>query len=445
MARAQVVVQTQGTQGPPGVRWRGDYVSTEQYAVRDLVRDPDTNIIYIVVAEIAANSNYLLSNLGYFNVFQMQSARAAGMQWRGDYDASLDYDAKDLVRDPTNNYVYYLKTAVARNSNPDFTNTDIADLVLRGLTVTDEDIASLNTLSPFSSYLQTVAGVATEVGAVGAITANVTSVANNETNVNTVANNIANVSAVGGDITNVNTVASSINTSSSALNTALANASAAEISELNAATSATNAATSEANAATSATSADTKYQDANKLVSNPLNTQFTLSDGSTGYSATHFHSLTSTLAADVADKFIGSYTTSTLPTTNLNVGTLAYDTDVSKVKVWDGTQWLVGLEGPTGATGPGITNVTYDSVNDVLTIETSNPGVAQVEDPRIGSQDIDFGQSQIFYSNNVTTTGNLPSATDYPGAFFVANGIPHFSHNGKWYEMSYNPVHVLSN
>ena len=125
--RAQVTVAAQGTQGPPGLRWMGVYDSTAAYTVRDLVRDDDNNIIYIVIADVAANSNYLLTNTTYFEVFSIQVTRAPGLVWRGDYDANVDYAAKDLIRDPTNNSVYYLLVDVQRNSNPDFENAATAN------------------------------------------------------------------------------------------------------------------------------------------------------------------------------------------------------------------------------------------------------------------------------------------------------------------------------
>ena len=57
-------------------------------------------------------------------------------------------------------------------------------------------------------------------------------------------------------------------------------------------TSATNAATSATNAATSATNAATEADDADKIVNTAFEVQYTLSDGSTGYSALHYYQVT---------------------------------------------------------------------------------------------------------------------------------------------------------
>jgi len=414
--RAQVTVAAQGTQGPPGLRWMGVYDPTAAYTVRDLVRDDDNNIIYIVIADVAANSNYLLTNTTYFEVFSIQVTRAPGLVWRGDYDANVDYAAKDLIRDPTNNSVYYLLVDVQRNSNPDFENAATAELVLRNSTVTNEDIAALNTLAPYSQYLQTVAGIAADVSSVAADSSDIGVVATNATAIGTVATNLnqgasSSVSIVSTNIADVGTVAGAINNAGSPLNSVVSNAAAAQSSATAAATSATNAATSATAAATSATAAATAQ------------------------------AAVETIETNINSRFVGAYSQVALPTT-VPEGSFAYNNDTNRLVVWDGTQWLTGLEGPSGG---GIQSFSYNAGTDTLTITYDNPGTTAVTDERIGAQNLDFGAYRIHYSNNYASFADLPSATTYPGMFVLVGSTPYFSKNGGWHALTFTATAAHSN
>lgn len=414
--RAQVTIAAQGTQGPPGLRWMGVYDPTAAYTVRDLVRDDDNNIIYIVIADVAANSNYLLTNTTYFEVFSIQVTRAPGLVWRGDYDANVDYAAKDLIRDPTNNSVYYLLVDVQRNSNPDFEDAATAELVLRNSTVTNEDIAALNALAPYSQYLQTVAGIAADVSSVAADSSDIGVVATNATAIGTVATNLdqgasSSVSIVSTNIADVGTVAGAINNTGSPLNSVVSNAAAAQSSATAAATSATNAATSATAASTSATAAA----------------------GSATAAATS--------EANINDRFVGAFTQADLPTSVIE-GSFAYNNDTNRLVVWDGTQWLTGLEGPSGA---GIQSFNYNAGTDTLTITYDTPGTTAVTDERIGAQNLDFGAYRIHYSNNYASFADLPSATTYPGMFVLVGGTPYFSKNGGWHAITFTATAAHNN
>ena len=414
--RAQVTIAAQGTQGPPGLRWMGVYDPTAAYTVRDLVRDDDNNIIYIVIADVAANSNYLLTNTTYFEVFSIQVTRAPGLVWRGDYDANVDYAAKDLIRDPTNNSVYYLLVDVQRNSNPDFENAATAELVLRNSTVTNEDIAALNTLAPYSQYLQTVAGIAADVSSVAADSSDIGVVATNATAIGTVATNLnqgasSSVSIVSTNIADVGTVADAINNAGSPLNSVVSNAAAAQSSATAAATSATNAATSATAASTSATAAATAQ------------------------------AAVETIETNINSRFVGAYSQVALPT-SVPEGSFAYNNDTNRLVVWDGTQWLTGLEGPSGA---GIQSFNYNAGTDTLTITYDNPGTTAVTDERIGAQNLDFGAYRIHYSNNYASFADLPSATTYPGMFVLVGSTPYFSKNGGWHAITFTATAAHSN
>lgn len=414
--RAQVTVQAQGTQGPPGLRWRGVYNATSAYAVRDLVRDNDNNIVYVVVADVAANSNYLLTNTSYFEVFSIQVTRAPGLVWRGDYDANSDYAARDLIRDPTNNSIYYLLVDIQRNSNPNFEDAATAELVLRNSTVTNADIAALNTLAPYSSFLQTVAGIATDVSAVAADSSDIGVVATNATAIGTLATDLglgvsSKLAVVSGSIADVSTVAGQISNSASPLNLVSTNSAAAQTSATASATSATASATSATTSANSATAS------ANSATSAAL-----------------FASEASSIRNEINYRFIGAYAQASLPATGNIEGSFAYNNDTNRLVVWDGAQWLTGLEGATGA---GLQSINYDSAADTLTLTYDTPGTTTVVDQRIGVQNLDFGAYKIRYSNNYSSFADLPSATTYPGMFVLVGGTPYFSKNGGWHAITF--------
>ena len=449
--RAQVTVQAQGTQGPPGLQWRGNYDATSAYNVRDLIRDADQNIIYIVVQEIPANSNFLLTNEAYFNVFSVQLARSPGLQWRGEFDENADYEENDLVRNPADNSVYIFERSVSRTETVNFEDTATVTVVLRGLTLTDADILAVNSLSPVSSDITTLSPVSTEIGNLGPVASDISVAASNSASITTVATNLnqgasSEVVIVGDNISDVTTVATEINNGTSPLNTALSNATAAASSASAASTSETNAASSAATAATSETNAATSFVDVQKIAINPHNSQYTLSDSTTGYSALHYATNAQTSATEVNNKFVGSYGTSSLPT-NSPTGAIAYDSTTSRLVVWDGTQWLTGLEGPQGISGGGINSITYDAFSDTLNIIYDSPGTVVANDFRIGTQDIDFVANQIYYSNVFSSTSAFPSATTYPGMLIVAQdtGKLFVSKSGGWYEVTTAATATLTN
>ncbi|MBU97619.1 MAG: hypothetical protein CL429_00860 [Acidimicrobiaceae bacterium] len=424
--RAQVIVQSQGTVGPPGLQWKGNYVSTDSYNLRDLVRDDDNNIIYIVVKQVAANSGFLLTNKEYFEVFSIQLVRAPGMQWRGTFDENIDYAARDLVLDTTSNNVYIFNRAISRSETVDFSNAATADLVLKGSTVTESDITALNALAPYSTSLNTLAPQAANIGTVAPAISDVSAVSGKLTEIETVAtnlnqaNNASEVVIVGDNIADVNTVATSINDSSSAINTAATNASDAATSAGDASASATAASGSAGAAATSESNANVSYVDADKIVNTAANTQYTLSDSSTGYSALHYAAAAQTLSDDVNDKFIGPYTTSTLPVSGITTGAIAYDQTTQKLVVWSGSTWEIGLEGNQGPSGAGISTISYDAFLDTLSIVYDQPGTTQSVDPRIGNGLVDFGSHVVRFSNSFPSLSNFPSAFNYPGMIAVA-------------------------
>lgn len=448
--RAQVIVQSQGTQGPPGIRWRGVYDPTAAYAVRDLVRDDDNNILYICIASVDPNSNFLLTNQSYFDIFSIETARPAGLQWQGDYTTAKEYAIRDLIRNPADNSIYYVKQPIPRLEQLDFTDTNVVELLLQGSIVTNQDIEALNQIAPISTAVNNLSDYTTEISTLSPYAEGIGTVSANISSVNAVSTNLAQganseVVIVGDNLSVVNTVATALTNQSSELYTALNNATTASTKATEASASATAAATSESNAATSEANADDAYQDARKLATNPYNTQYTLSDTSTGYSALHYATAASNALADLITKFVGSYATANLPTTNVAVGALAYDTTELKIKAWTGSTWQVGIEGAQGPAGPGILSVSYDEPNERLVIEYEANGTSVAQDPRIGTVDLDFGTHTIKYANTYGSIYSLPSATTYPGMFAVVNGAPAFSHNGSWYAIDYNVTALISN
>ena len=417
--RAQVVVQAQGTQGPPGLQWKGSYSTTAAYNVRDLVRDGDANIVYVVIKEIAANSGILLSNTEYFEVFSVQISRGPGLQWKGTHQNTTAYEINDLVRNTADNSIYIFVKAVSISETVDFTDTTTVNLVLQGVTVQDTDIQSLNAISGITSNITALSPVASAITTLSPVASDISTAATNNANITTVATNLnqgaaSEIVLVGDNITDVTTVATQINNTSSALNTASTNATAASNSASAASGSAGAAATSETNASTSATNAATDAADAEKLAINATNSQFTLSDGTQGYSAKHYADSAQTTLSTINSRFLGGFPTTGLPS-SASLGSIAYDSTTQKLVVWNGSNWLTGLEGPDGPTGGGINSITYDADQDTLNIVYDAPGTVQANDARIGSQSINFGSHAIYFKNQFASLSAIPSATSYPG------------------------------
>jgi hypothetical protein len=189
--------------------------------------------------------------------------------------------------------------------------------------------------------------------------------------------------------TNANTsetnAASSATAAASSATAAASSASTASTSETNAAssasaasTSATNAGTSETNAATSATTATTQA-----------------SNAATSATAAQAAQTAAELAADNFDDiYLGAKASD--PTVDndgdaLNAGDLYFNTTVDKLKVYDGSAWLVAT-----ASGTEISSVLQDTT------------------PQLGG-DLDLNSNDITGTGNVNITGTIQSSGNITG------------------------------
>lgn len=445
--RAQVIVQSQGTQGIPGMQWRGIHAASNTYVVRDVVRDSVRNRLYIATQSVPANQALPSGdgNNDYWDLFVFEREIPPGLDWQGDYVAGFSYKVDDLVRDPANNSLYVVIQDLPSGTYA-VTNTTYFQLILEAVPLTTTEMATVDAVNTALPNINTVAGSDTQITTVATDlnsgTSKITGVYDNLTDVNTVGTDLAlgassKISQVGTNIANVNTVATAIGDSNSALNQASTKASEAATSATAAAGSATSASnhssdaqgyatqalasktsaeTAATNASTSETNATNSEADAQKLAIHPEDSQFTLSDGSTvGYSALHYKEKTQELSDSINSRFLGAYSESARPTTGVATGSIIYNSTTQKLEVWNGTAWQVGLQGPQGAqgpTGPGIVNIDFDTATESLVITYQDVGLVQQGPAGVGISTITQPQgtssATFTFTDSSTQSINLP-------------------------------------
>lgn len=445
--RAQVIVQSQGTQGIPGIQWRGAHNIASTYTVRDVVRDETRNRLYIAIQAVPASTPLPSGegNSAYWELFVFERELPPGLDWQGDYVQGRAYNREDLIRDPNSNSLYVAIQDVPVGSF-ELTNTTYFDLILEAVPLTTAQFATVETVAAALSNINTVAGSDTEITTVA------TDLVDANSKIENVYDNMATLTTVSGDldlgasskinivstnIGDITAVSTEVADANSNLNQAQANAAAAAASATAAAGSAldssdsaataTNransalnysntASTAAGNASNSETAATNAKEDAEKLAVNAEDSQYTLSDGTTtGYSALHYKEKTQELADGINARFLGAYAEEARPTTGLTVGAVIYNTTTSKLEVWSGSVWTVGLAGatgPTGATGPGIVNIDYDSVSESLIVTYQDVGLVQQGAAGVGISSITQPQGSssatFTLSDSSTHSVNLP-------------------------------------
>ena len=445
--RAQVIVQSQGTQGIPGMQWRGIHAASNTYVVRDVVRDSVRNRLYIATQSVPANQALPSGdgNNAYWDLFVFEREIPPGLDWQGDYVAGFSYKVDDLVRDPANNSLYVVIQDLPSGTYA-VTNTTYFQLILEAVPLTTAEMTTVDAVNTAMPNINTVAGSDTQITTVATDlnsgTSKITGVYDNLTDVNTVGTDLAlgassKISQVGANIANVNTVATAIGDSNSALNQASTKASEAATSATAAAGSATSASnhssdaqgyatqaltsktsaeTAATNASTSETNATNSEADAQKLAIHPEDSQFTLSDGSTvGYSALHYKEKTQELSDSINSRFLGAYAESARPTTGVATGSIIYNSTTQKLEVWNGSAWQVGLQGPQGAqgpTGPGIVNIDFDTATESLVITYQDVGLVQQGPAGVGISTITQPQgtssATFTFTDSSSQSINLP-------------------------------------
>jgi len=269
--------------------------------------------------------------------------------YQGNWGSATDYNARDLVKDTSNNNIYLCNTShTSSGSQPLSSNTDSAkwDLIV--------DAASATSSATSAASSATAAASSATAAATSASNA-----ATSESNAST-------------SETNASTSATSASTSATAAATSESNAATSETnaatSETNAATSATSAASSATSAASSATSANsseasalTYRNEASTFASNASTSASNAATSASNASTSETNAATSATAAQTAqtaaeaaqtaaelaadnfdDTYLGAKASD--PTLDndgdaLNAGDLYFNTTDNVLKYYDGSAW----------------------------------------------------------------------------------------------------------
>jgi hypothetical protein len=269
----------------------------------------------------------------------------------GNWSASTDYNARDIVKDTSTNNIFICNTShTSSGSQPLTTNTDSAkwDLLV--------DAASA-TSSATAAAASATAAAASATAAASSASAAATSESNastSETNAATSATNAA--TSESNASTSATAAASSATSAASSATTATTKASEASTSATNAATSATNAATSESNASTSATNAATSATNASTSETNAASSATSAASSASTATTQATNAANSATAAATAqaaaeaaadnfdDTYLGAKASD--PTVDndgdaLTAGDLYFNTTSNVLKVYNGSSWQV--------------------------------------------------------------------------------------------------------
>jgi len=290
-------------------------------------------------------------------------------RYRGTWSASTAYAVRDLIKDSSNNNIYFCNTAhTSSGTEPISSNTDSAkwDLIVDAAAATASATAAASSATAAAASASAAASSATAAAssATDAQTAQTaaelaeTNAETAETNATTQATNAAS------SATSASTSASAASTSATA---AASSASAASTSATNAATSATSASNSATTATTQATAASTSATNAATSATASANSASSASTSATNAASsatTATNAATAAQAAQAAaelaadnfdDTYLGSHASD--PTVDndgdaLNAGDLYFNTTSSVLKYYDGSAWQSIVPGITSESDP---------------------------------------------------------------------------------------------
>ena len=375
--------------------------------------------------------------------------------FQGDWTTATTFNARDLVKDTTNNNIYLANTShTSSGSLPISSNADVAkwDLIVDAASATSSATAAAAsaTAAASSATDAETAQTAAETAQTAAETAE-TNASTSETSAATSATNAA-TSASNASTSETNAANSATSASSSAT-TATTKASEASTSATNASTSATNASTSETNAATSASNASTSETNAATSASNASTSETNAATSATNASNAQTAAETAQSAAEsaqasaeaaeaaalsYADNFDDAYlgAKSTDPTLDndgdaLADGALYFDTTNNVMKVYDlGTTTWYQLT-PTVSNQTNINTVVGISSEiqtvagdsaDIQTVaadSTDIQALADIEDGTVATNavsnagnnatNITTVAGQISPTNNISTVAGISS------------------------------------
>ena len=282
----------------------------------------------------------------------------------GDWSASTDYNARDIVKDTSTNNIFICNTShTSSGSQPLTTNTDSAkwDLLV--------DAASATTSATAAAASATAAATSATASATSATASanSATAAASSESTASTKASE-ASTSASNASTSETNAASSATSAASSAT-TATTKASEASTSATNAASSATAAAssattattkaseasTSATNAASSATTATTK---ASEAATSATNAASSATSADTAKTAAQTAQAAAEAAADnFDDTYLGAKSSD--PTVDndgdaLSAGDLYFNTTNDVLRVYTGSAWQDAAVDTTGFASNGF-------------------------------------------------------------------------------------------
>ena len=276
--------------------------------------------------------------------------------YQGNWGSATDYNARDLVKDTSNNNIYLCNTShTSSGSQPLSSNTDSAkwDLIVDAASATSSATSAASSATAAAS-----SATAAATSASNAATSE-SNASTSETNASTSATS-ASTSATAAATSESNASTSETNAASSATaaassataaassaTAAASSATAAALSETNAATSESNASTSETNAASSASSASTSATNAATSATSASTSATNAATSETNAATSATSAATSaTDAAASYDSFDDRYLgpKSSAPTVDndgdaLLTGALYFDTTSNAMKVYGSSGW----------------------------------------------------------------------------------------------------------
>lgn len=269
--------------------------------------------------------------------------------FKGNWSASVTYNARDIVKDTSTNNIFLCNTGhTSSGVEPLTTNADSAkwDLLVDAAAATTSATNAAN--SATAAAASATAAATSETNAATSETNAATSETNaatSETNAGTSETNAA-TSATNAATSATNAATSETNAASSAA-TATTQAGIATTQASNASTSATNAATSETNAASSASAAATSASNASTSETNAASSASSASTSATNASNAQTAAETAQAAAELAydnfdDRYLGPKASD--PTLDndgdaLINGALYFNTTTNVIKYYNGTTW----------------------------------------------------------------------------------------------------------
>jgi len=332
--------------------------------------------------------------------------------YRGNWSTATSYAGRDLVKDTSNNNIYYVNTAhtssgsqpLSSNANSSYytlivdaasattSATNAATSASAAATSATNAAASASTAS---GYVSTVATSATN--AASSATASAASAATASTQATNAANSATSASTSASTATTQATnSANSATSASGSASTATTQASNASTSATNAAssasaasTSASNASTSASNAATSASAASSSASAASASAATATTQASNASTSASNASTSASNASTSATAAQAAqaaaeaifdnfdDKYLGAKSTNPTLDNDSNAltdGALYFNTVDNRVKIYDlaTTTWL--FVSPSSSDQSSINTVATNIAN-VNTVATNVAGV----------------------------------------------------------------------